>query len=146
MKHKWYFRGWLKIVYRRTKIEDGFEKWSDWISVYGDSNPLIKESRSIHEGILGWLMKRFWWKRIAVLTPVGKPDDEFRLGFDTSTHICRLSPIVQKVSDGSFGVRVGAKDISFFIVSKNGARLSQTVSQFNIGSKVAQKYKDITIY
>ncbi|MEI8360752.1 MAG: hypothetical protein WCG01_01320 [bacterium] len=145
MKFVFYKKPWQRIVYKQTKLENGFDHWSPFVDVEADPKAIYKETKKSHSGVLNWLMKHFMCRRYAVLRVTGPKDAKFFLGYCSNYYVMKLSPIEQSVSNGNFAVRVFSDKNHFFVVSNENVEL-HLFSYFVPDTPVGDKYDNMTVY
>lgn len=91
---------WRSVEYRGAEF--GF--WSPKIKGRGDSS--LANDSSMES-----------WAKIILLSPTGKPDTMFSIGFSDVFGNTKISSAKRKVKDGPFGMRMGPQDCEFFVAS-----------------------------
>ena len=96
---------WRKRVKYGDK--DEFKFWSSKVKGKGDKT--LEKGTFLKE-----------WTKVIVLTPKGKPDTIFSMGFSSVFGDTEVSNALRKIEEGPFGMRMGPEDCEFFIASNQG--------------------------
>lgn len=107
------FQGWTKIIVGGFIGDLRF--WSNEAIAKGDP----RSPKNYGRGPLNWLGKAFFWKRRVILVPSGLPETRFVVVFRDEDGYMACSR-ERRVKDGPFMMRVGPRDIRFFILGNYG--------------------------
>jgi hypothetical protein len=143
MRQKLYLKPWHEGSYQESIVEN-MKHWSRKVEVESDRKFVSFERMWMYKPFYGFLWRSLFWHKIAIIEPLGKKETNFHLGLQVN-RLCLISPIIQKIGDGMFGVRVGHLENSYFAVGDSMIELF-VCSYVYEDSKIAQKYKDLVIY
>lgn len=150
MRHQWYFRKWVEINDEASLA--GLDYRSNRMVAPGDKELArrygLAENENTHQGVMPWLVKRFCWKRIAILELEGENGIEFRLCFEAACGASKAMPFsIVHQAGRKVAMRVGPDDLRISLVG-NGRLVIKSCQLTNLGSKTAEALEnaDVVIY
>lgn len=108
------FQGWTRIGLGDSVGDLRF--WSNEVIAKGDP----RNPKNYGRGSLNWLGKAFFWRRRVILVPSGSlPETRFVVIFRDEDGYMACSR-ERRVDEGPFMMRVGPRDIRFFLLGNYG--------------------------